>query len=173
MFSSKILKSLQSPKGEEKKMVSLTETPAEDFLKKLKHQIRKSFISYLCLVLVILSFFTSGSCVHKKEAKSLPFGTWKREATYLNGKFNNERRATLTLTKVSFVLEESNCETRGSASYQPQVIILNVKHSDCSNYAMRQNIYYGYEIDPGDGSLKIFHNNEYNDVIREVYRKVE
>lgn len=152
-------------------MTTLSETPAERFLCKLRHQIRKSFIFYLCFILGGFCVLSSLGCV-KKENRVLPLGTWKREGTYLGGKFSHERRAKLTLTHTSFELEQQNCEIQGTVSYQSHVMILNVQQSDCQGISPRQKIYYGFNIDPADGKMRIFYNNQYNDTIRDVYVKV-
>jgi hypothetical protein len=171
MMSSKILQTMESPRGEEKKMYALAGTPAEQFVKKLKTQIRKSFIFWLCFMVSGFCFLGTQGC-QKKEIQP-PVGKWKREATYLNGEFNHERRATLTLTKTTFKLEESNCETTGLISYQQQAMILVAQQNDCPGFSTKEKLYYGYGIDPDNGKLRIFHNNQFNDEIREIYHKVE
>jgi hypothetical protein len=171
-LSSKILQAKQSPRGEEKKMNTSKENSAEQFLRKLRDQIRKNFTICLCVILGSLSLFSFVGCFQKKEVKS-PLGKWKREATYVNGEFSDERRATLTLKKTTFKFEESNCEMKGAIAYQAQAMVWGVEQSDCQGFPAHQTLYYGYEVDPNDGKLKVFHNNRFNDVVREIYRKVE
>ncbi len=171
MLSSKVLQTRESPRGAEKKKNLPERTPAEQFLKKLQTQIRKTFILFLFYFLCS-SYLLSAQGCSKKEKVKPPLGKWKREATYINGKFSHERRATLTLKKTLFILEESTCETRGIVSYQSRAMIWHVQETDCYGVSIHDEIDYGYTIDPGDGSLKIFRNNFFYDEIRDVYRRI-
>ena len=172
LVSSNILQAQQSPKGEEKEMNTIKETSAERFLRSLRTQIRKHFTIFLCGSLIGPGIFLSTGCGRPTDTKAA-LGKWKRDATYVNGEFSDERRATLVLKARTFRFEEANCTMKGSVAYQKEAMVWGVEQSDCLGVAAPQTIYYGYEVDPADGNLKIFHNNQYNDTIREIYCKVE
>jgi len=174
MLSSKVLQAQQSPRGDEKTTERLTGTPAEQFLRKLRNQVRKGILHSFCFLFIAFCLMLTPGCTPQEQKISRsPLGKWKREATYLNGKFNHERPGTLILTKTSFKLNESNCEMNGAVSYQAHAMIFSVTQNDCQGVSVNEKLYYGYEVDRADGSLRIFHNNHYNDTIRDVYRKIE
>jgi len=163
MLSSKFSDVKQAPCGVAKKSSALPLDRTQRFWQNLKEQITKS------LAVALVGVMSIGVFGCQPKPRPLPLGIWHRDAVYVNGGLNNERKATLILEKSTFQYFEAGCEMKGIVYYQKEALVLGVQESDCSVAEMGGKIYCGFDLDPDGMTLRLTRDNQFNDSVREVY----